>query len=97
MFGDGPVYLPTSYTEEYNIVDEGEGNYNGEPYTKTEKYNHTLEFTLNDNGTIATEKRGYYNTIVFNYSNATRAAVIASQLETRLPMLDRMLFKHHRR
>ena len=81
--------LPTKYTSEYIETETGE-----QPYSNSKSY--TLAYTLNSNGTIDTEQRDNGRTIQYGYSNVTRAAMMANEVEAQLPVLKNMLFKRHR-
>lgn len=89
-FGVGTANLPTKYTSEYIETETGE-----QPYSNSKSY--TLAYTLNSNGTIDTEQRDNGRTIQYGYSNVTRAAMMANEVEAQLPVLKNMLFKRHRR
>lgn len=62
LFGVGPAYLPTAYTE--NQTEDGES------WTESAKF----WFTLNNDGSINTEQREYERRISYQYNNIeTRA------------------------
>ena len=90
FFGVGTAYLPTGYTDAYT-----ETYYDEKPYSNSKSY--TLTYTLNSNGTIDTEKRDNGKTIQYGYSDVTRAAMLANEVEAQLPALKNMIFKRHRR
>ena len=53
LLGVGPDYLPTGYTQEYSMKENGVADDHG-----PRKYTYSLSFELNDNGTIAKEAKG---------------------------------------
>ena len=71
LFGYGPAYFPTGYTETWK--EDGE---------KDETNSYSLSYTLNDNGTINTEQKGSYYRVTYQYNTvATRAIVNAGTAE----------------
>lgn len=68
LFGVGPAYLPTGYTENYTDFDGKSGTQSGD-----------FRFTLNENGTINTEQGSYYY-ITYRYNNVETRAGSADAL-----------------
>lgn len=87
LFGYGPDYLPTSFTES--------GVENGSPHSHT----YTLTFTQNSNGTLNSEMLNNAGRITYSYSNApTRADGIDEQaIEHIVHGIRFSLFKHRRK
>ena len=93
MYGVGPEYFPTSYTE--NIIEECER------YGDVETYNNTyyLSFTLNNNGTIKTES-DRRDVLTYTYRDFQTSRAAYEQVESILPSLkdqmQKMIKRRHK-
>lgn len=87
LFGSGPAYLPTGYTEtEIEIED-------GKEHTRSNK--RSLSFVLNDNGTIKSESM-LNNRFVYTYAPTRADEVSAQEFVQYLLNMRSIIFKHRK-
>lgn len=87
LFGYGPAYLPTGFTETETENEDGE--------THTHTNNRSLSFVMNDNGTIKSESMGN-NRFVYTYTPTRAEEVNTQEFMQYLLNMRSIIFKHRK-
>jgi len=87
LFGYGPAYLPTGYTETEIEIEDGK--------ERKHTNNRSLSFVMNDNGTIKSESMGN-NRFVYTYTPTRAEEVNTQEFMQYLLNMRSIIFKHRK-